>query len=791
MTEFWERTPWTPNRTVKMVSSAAHIYGKPVVAAEAFTGEEQTARWLEYPYSLKILGDLMFSLGVNQMVFHRYAHQPHPSAVPGMTMGPWGFHMDRTNTWFEQSSGWLEYLARCQYLLRQGTYVADLLYFTGERPPGADNFEIPAAPEGYSYDLVNADALLTRASARDGRILLGGGGSSYRVLVLPPDLKGATPELMRKLRELAAQGASIVGPQPQFSPTLRGYPESENEVRRIAGELWGSGRIGSRLELRDEPDFEYTARRPDTALSWIHRRVGGAEVYFVANRQRRVEEVVCTFRVQGRAPEFWNPENGEMRKAAVYGPAGGRIRVPIRLEPAGAMFVVFRERAGKAPAGWLARDGERVIRSEPFAAGRQASPENTFTMAVWAKPDTDLRLMPRESATGRIDETGKFYAIPAGEGDVLFGKGHAAAGLAVGRNGAYVIERSREASPAVLVARLPVSGWTHFAVVYNAGKPRLYVNGKLAREGLVSGSVVHPGIGNPRPAPETVFPFDPLDRMMRSSGRPPLPSNGIAYYFEGNMTEPELFDRALTGDAVAEAARRMPPPADTADAEVWRREDGRAEALVWRSGTYSVEGGRPVKVTVPPPLALSGRWRVAFQEGRGAPPAIALPELISLHKHAEPGVRYFSGTATYSRTLEVPGAWVGRDRRVYLDLGRVEVAAQVLVNGKDLGVLWKEPYRVDVTGAVRAGSNQIEVRVVNLWTNRLIGDEQLAPENRYRTGPERGIVEMPAWYTSGQPKPVGGRVTFATWQFYGKDDPLVESGLLGPVRLVSAARLVF
>jgi len=788
MTEFWERTPWTPNRVVKMVSSAAHVYGKAVVAAESFTGEEETARWLEYPYSLKILGDEMFALGMNQIVFHRFAHQPHPTAVPGMTMGPWGMFMDRTNTWFGESAGWLQYLARCQYLLRQGTYVADVLYFTGERPPGADNFEIPVAPEGFSYDLINADALLHRATVRDGRIVLRDGGS-YQALVLPPDLQGVTPELMRKLRDLVDAGANIVGSKPRFSPTLRGYPASDAEVRRIADEVWGSGRVAVELELRGEPDFEYTSRKSDGALSWLHRKLPNADIYFLANRQRRQEDVECTFRISGMAPEFWNAETGEIRKAAVYALAGDRARVPIHLGPAESVFVVFRERASGMPAQWLNRDGVAELDARPAQTPVLSKVQGTFSISVWAKPDTDLRLMPKESSTGHIDETGKFYLFPAGEGDRLFGKGHAAAGLAVGRNGVYVVERSNDKSPAVLVANMPIAGWTHFALVYRDGKPRLYVDGKFVRQGLATGSIVHPGVGNPPPSPDTVYHFDSLDALMRSSGRPPEPSNGMAYYFEGNMTEPEVFDHALSdGEIQQMASRGIPRPEDPAAIQPWRS-GNRVEALVWKSGSYQVSGGAPAIVAIAQPLVLSGPWTVQFETGRGAPPSIALPELTSLDKHPDPRVKYFSGTATYSRVLTVPADFLDPDRRVVLDLGRVEVLARVHINGRDLGVVWKEPYRLDVTDAVRAGSNDLEIAVTNLWTNRLIGDEQLPPENQYATGADHGILRLPDWYRNGQPKPAGGRVTFATWQFYRKDDPLVSSGLLGPVRLLNPHRI--
>ncbi|SPE39662.1 conserved hypothetical protein [Candidatus Sulfopaludibacter sp. SbA3] len=471
--------------------------------------------------------------------------------------------------------------------------------------------------------------------------------------------------------------------------------------------------------------------------------------------------------------------------------AGNRVRVPIRLGPAESVFVVFREAAPRAPTAWLSRNGAPVLDARPPSQPSAPQIQDTFTIAVWAKPDTDLRLMPKEAVTGQLDETGKFYLFPAGEGDKLFGKGHAAAGLAVGRNGAYVVERSSGSSPAVLVAAMPVAGWNHFTLVYRNGKPSLYVNGRLVREGLSSGNAVHPGVGNPPPDPDTVYHFDALDSLLRQSGRPLLPSNGLAYYFEGNMTQPEVFDRALTGAEILRiASQKMPVPEGAGDAEVWRRPDGKVEALVWRSGKYALAGGAGVDVTVKEPREIAGPWLVSFQEGRGAPASTTLPELISLHRHADPRVQYFSGAATYSRSLDVPADFPGAGKRVVLDLGRVEVIARVRINGRDLGVVWKEPYRLDVTDAVHAGGNDLEIVVTNLWPNRLIGDERLPSENEYGTGAEHGILSMPEWYTKGEPKPPGGRITFATWQFYHQDDPLLESGLLGPVRLLNPVRTV-
>ncbi len=797
MAEFWDRTPWTPNRTVKSVASAGRIYGRPVIAAESFTGEQQTSRWLDYPYSLKPLGDLMFSLGLNQMYLHRYAHQPHPSAVPGMTMGPWGFHFDRTNTWFERSSGWLDCLARPQLLLRQGVYAADILYFAGERPPEAAQYEIPTIPAGYHFDLVNADVLLRRVRIAGGKIVLPEGGS-YRLLVLPTDLQGVTPELMRKLRDLVREGMILMGPKPNFSPTLRGYPDSDAEVRRIAGEAWGigadsasgqsygRGRVFSTRPLRDLlrslevlPDVEYSCRRPDGSLVWLHRRLPDGDIYFVANRQRRNEDTVLTLRAANRQPELWFPESGEIRRAAVYSYREGRLRLPLHFGPAESVFIVLRKPAAAAAAQTVLRNGAPVLRCEPFPTATPAKVQNTFTISVWAKPDTDLRVMPRESAEGRIDETGKNYVIPAPEGDALWGPGHAAAALAVGRNGVLVVERSRQSSPAVLVAGMPVSGWTHFAVVYRDGAPSLYVNGRFVRRGLVSGKVVHPGAGLPIPRDE-VLHFPALDAIWRASGREPA-AHGVVYYFEGNMTDPEVFPEALGEAAIRQlAAAALPAPAPPPPIEL-SVANGRIEAVVWQSGEYAVGTGQPVRVEVPQPAELAGEWRVSFA-GAAAPPPLALPRLVSLHKHADPRVRHFSGAATYRRSLDVAAGALAKGKRIYLDLGRVEVLASVRVNGRDMGIVWKEPYRIDITAALRAGSNALEIEVTNLWPNRLIGDEQLPPENEYGLS-GRGIRRLPEWYVKGQPKPPGGRATFATWQFYGKEEPLLESGLLGPVRI--------
>jgi hypothetical protein len=835
MTEFWTRTPWTPNRVVKMVTSAAHVYGKPVVGAEAFTGEFRTSRWLEYPYSLKILGDDMSAAGVNRFVFHSYVHQPHPTAAPAVTLGPYGFAFARTNTWFASAKPWLDTLARTHFLLQQGTFVADVLYFTGERAPDASSFAMPVLPEGYTYDLVNTDVLLNRLTVRDGVFELPEGGR-YRLLVLPPNLKAMRPALMRKLRDLVAAGGAILGPKPVFSPTLEGYPASEAEMLRLADELWAtdragpgrviaSGEIARALgEIRVPPDIMFYpgmvdgvggrpdiphvllaersashGERADAALSWQHRRLPDGDLYFLGNRQRRVEYVTVSFReMAGRRPEIWRPETGERSDAVWWETSDDRVLLPVRFEPGESIVVIFRH-PGEPVARGLWKDGEPLFKP---GWGKRHAPARDFTMSIWVKPDTDLRVMPKESTVGRLDETGKYYAIPADPGERRFGAGHATAGLAVGRNGVFVVERSWDSCPAVLVAPMKVSGWTHVAVVYRDGRPRLYVNGELVREGLVSGKVVHSGVSSPAPPVDYTLHFPAIESLTRAAGETPPPSRGQVYFFEGNFVPAQDFGRPLPEEEIkAIVAAGVPAPVAPVVTGLGRGAEG-ATALVWESGKYALESGKSpafefgpaTHVSVPAPVTLEGPWQVAFQSERGAPTTIELPALKSLHLHEDVGVKYFAGTATYTRTFDVPAAFRAADRRVVLDLGRVEVLAEVWLNGKRAGDVWKEPYRLDVTDFVRAGANGLEVRVTTLWPNRLIGDEQLPAENDYGLRDEQGndphgITKLPDWYRQGQPKPAGGRVGFTTWNFYDKDEPLLAAGLLGPVRLLNPVRV--
>jgi hypothetical protein len=232
----------------------------------------------------------------------------------------------------------------------------------------------------------------------------------------------------------------------------------------------------------------------------------------------------------------------------------------------------------------------------------------------------------------------------------------------------------------------------------------------------------------------------------------------------------------------------LPPTPSQQAAEIRCGARGQPLIEAWQAGQYDLKtaSGKVHRVDVsgvPQSVEVGGPWEVYFEPNWGAPEHVTFDKLISWSAHSDPGVKHFSGAATYTNTVNVPGEMLGEKHRLYLDLGKVQVMAQVKLNGKDLGILWKPPYRLDITETARPGKNEIEVRVANLWVNRLIGDEQL-PEDSARNK-DGTLKEWPQWLKEGKPSPTG-RYTFTTWRLWSKDAPLQDSGLLGPVMLQSS-----
>jgi hypothetical protein len=526
MSATWLERPGKASRQydadVHESASVAHIYGQNIVAAESLTVYRNA--WAYSPETLKSTADRMMTNGLNRFIIHTSVHQPVDDKIPGLGLGPFGQWFTRHETWAEMAKPWTTYLSRSSFMLQQGKFVADIVYFYGEDSNITALFgaKMPDIPAGYRIDFVNADALVNRLAVNNGRITTAT-GMSYCLLALDPNSRHMSLAVLRKIRDLVAAGAAVVGPKPIDSPSLA---DDQTEFRAIAGELWdrgtGKGQVFAEQTIAQalaaigaSPDFEYTQPREDTSLAFVHRALPDGEIYWVVNGNDRRETLEASFRVKGKDPELWHADTSVIEPVS-YLIANGRTIVPLRLEPNDAVFVVFRK-ASAAPA------------------------------------------------------------------------------------------------------------------------------------------------------------------------------------------------------------RALPEPIETDLA------------------------------------TISDSWDVAFQAGRGAPAKISLDNLISWSDSPDPGVKYFSGTATYSKTIQAQADWFKAGTKLWLDLGDVKNLAEITVNSRPLGILWKTPFRVDVTSALKAGANTLEIKVANLWVNRLIGDEQPGATKKY---------------------------TYTAVAFYRADSPLLPSGLIGPVRIV-------
>jgi hypothetical protein len=511
------------NADIRESASVAHIYGQNLVAAESLTAA--SGPWAWSPSTLKPTADKELAMGLNRFVIHTSVHQPLIDKAPGLSLGPFGQWFTRNEVWAEQARPWITYLARSSFLLQQGHFVADILYFYGEDSNLTAIFgsKSPDVPPGYNFDYVNADALIHKLSVRNGQLVTAS-GMSYRVLALDAYSRHMSLPVLQKIRELVLAGATVVGSRPADDPSLA---DDAAEFHSISDQLWGQsetgkGKVYGNEKLADvlagmkvPPDFTYSKPEDNTEVLFVHRKLEQADLYYVDNRNDRVEQVDATFRIDGKAPELWHADSGMIEPAA-YHIENGHTAVRLHLDPYGTVFVVFRK-----PAVSPARD------------------------------------------------------LPA-----------------------------------------------------------------------------------------------------------------------------------------------------------------RSESVV---------------------ATVEGPWEVSFEPNRGAPEKITLDKLTSWSESTDEGVKYFSGHGTYTKTVDASAGWFKPGAQLWLDLGDVKNLAEVTINGKALGTVWKAPYRVDVTSAMKPGENKLEIRVANLWVNRLIGDQQPNAVKKY---------------------------TFTTHNPYKATSPLLPSGLLGAVQVI-------
>jgi hypothetical protein len=705
MGEGWTNS-WGWN-TVALAVSAGHTYGRPVIGCEALTSTPMHSQWKQTPYSIKASADRAFAMGINMMVLHCYAQQPWLDRVPGMSMNFWGTHFSRTQTWWDSSRPWFDYLARCQFMLQQGKPVVDLLKLS------TSTNQIPLV-SGYKVDLCNEETL-ARMTVRNGYLVLPD-GMRYRLLLLPENRQISLPAL-REIERLVREGAAVSGPKPSKVPGLTNYPENDRKLHELASKIWnncdgstiheercGKGRIFWGLPVNEvfshlgiTPDvhmteavsgFSVTAGTPAQGIEFNHRQTDDSEIYFISNQEDCFRELSASFRVSGMQPTFWDPETGSVELVPVYEENNGAISMPLRMAPSEARFIVFRP----------------------------------------AAPKPHLVNVDFSAADG---------AVPALEPVRI----HKALGIS---------EDNKQASD------------------LTEGVRELVQNGILQITPEMFATLAQEATN--RVSRMTIDYLVEDDRRMRTA-------------------DPQLTLQIPYGV----------PLSPIAAYEISTCRNGPPVLTAWRPGTFTYQwkGGASCNLEVSamyPPIPLNEEWLVSFQPDRGAPDAVSLPELHSLSLHDTPGVKYYSGTATYEKRFMIDAAVLADSPAVLLDLGRVKSLAEVTLNGQNLGILWKPPFHVDISEYLKAGENHLQVKVTNTWPNRMIGDEQEEDDCQWSrvvswqhtTVPDpvgRSLVRIPEWVINGEPRPSGGRITFCNWKYFNKDTPLLESGLIGPVQI--------
>ncbi len=351
MGEFWLGKP---NKHKRAAVSAGHIYGKNVISAEAFTSTK--LNWGFHPALAKQKGDYEWTNGINEYMFHRFAHQSNTHVKPGMSMSFVGSHIDRTQTWWDNAGPeWFNYLARGSFMLRQGNPVLDVLVFVGDRAPSHvihANQIRPKLPAAYKYDCVNSDVIINRLKVENGKLKLPNGIIYNALFLQRHDIINL--ETLKGIHKLSHQGALIVGKKPK---KLGGYlvtKEMQTEFDTLVNEIWSSKKtystgkweeifeannIQKDLIVKGQPDFNF-----------YHRRTENEDIYFVYNHNLTEQETLnCSFLVERKVPQLWNAETGEITKLVEYTTKNGRTDITIKMHPQESVFVVFKDAKKELP----------------------------------------------------------------------------------------------------------------------------------------------------------------------------------------------------------------------------------------------------------------------------------------------------------------------------------------------------------------------------------------------------------------------------------------------------------
>jgi hypothetical protein len=354
---------WTSDAQTKLPASASHIYGNSqIVAGSASGGADHDCQCV--PAFDKHVVDRAFCSGTNQL-YSGWAHDSREGVYPGLHHWPW---LDPRNTIFWQAAAFFQYVSRCQSLLQQGVFQADVLigqesafHLIGR----AADQEWPKAyvPKGYDFDFISRELLLQDLQVKEGALRLSS-GMRYRLLQMPDFANRLTLQGLRKIEQLLRDGAVISAPKPVASMTVLDYADGLAEHRKLADRIWaglegqkatakqyGKGRLYWGASLEDvlakegiRPDFAYESPNGPAYVDHIHRWIEqeDIDIYFLANAVNRATEIRARFRGQkDKIPYLFDPLSGEIRRVLRYAPAAEYVEVPLRLEPVGSLFVVF------------------------------------------------------------------------------------------------------------------------------------------------------------------------------------------------------------------------------------------------------------------------------------------------------------------------------------------------------------------------------------------------------------------------------------------------------------------
>jgi len=748
--EFWPkmRNIWL----VKEISSAAHIYGKKTVDAESFTSWRH---WTDGPYFHKQLADAAMTEGLNHFTFHTFTHSPVEAGLPGRAYHA-GTHINPNVVWWPMARPFMDCLSRCCYMLDKGLFVADVCYYYGDEAPNFVSAKgLDFAPgAGFDYDVVNSDVILNRMTVRDERIVLPD-GMSYGLLVLP-ERADMDLDVLRKVESLIKTGASVAGPKPTRTGTLVGFPNRDRQVVALANRIWGTcngetireasygkGRVFWNRSPQDilgqlgiDRDFSYQGADKRTKLDYLHRRTESEDIYFVVNKNERWESVDCTFRVTGKQPELWHPESGHIRALPLYRIHTDDTTVRLHLKPAESVFIVFRRPAESIHFTRIATAGAGIAKPRSALYAHSATPAGPTWLSDGQGDIADQSITFDLGRVENLDRLRVWNYIERRRGLMNYGVKNfdilaSSDGADYRTLGSFTLREADSIEDKHYHQDIDVE-------INDARYIRFDVKTNYNTSHYCSGISKHTG----------------LSKVTFFNGKRNIPGVTIHAVSSGVAFDPATDDHM--GD---------PHPG----AELLTDEEGSPYLRVWKPGSYTLRDNtgksRSVKVdSIHPPLGVTGNWQVEFPPNWGAPEKTVFDELISWTDSANNGIKYFSGRAVYSKEINLPQRYLGSDSTLELDLGIVQKTARVSLNGHKIAVLWKPPFQVDITDRARPGKNELVVEVANTWTNRLIGDATLPPEKQYcKTNLHR--------------------------QMSRKERRLQPSGLMGPVRIISASHI--